>query len=285
LVKLGPDKDFFRQQTLNMQSSNRALLWAIGIAVLFAGVLIATYFLHFRSLAVANDLPPYSLSSDHTVWGTFGDYIGGVIGTSCNLLGVLLLYLTFRAQMANSNLQQFETTFFNLLANQRDIVKGLSGEVNFFNINMYEWQLDLFTSDNYIEKAADELEMLYMNSAKVAHDKTMLLPEDEIIIEIDEKYQLFLRGKEAELDHYFRHLYHIVKYTDEAAIINKRKYVDIIQAQMSDKELYLAFYNGIALHGRKRFLPLMNKYDFIENVRSREGSFDLLKAFFYPDND
>jgi hypothetical protein len=265
-----------------MQTNNRALLWAMGIAALFAAALLSTYLLHFRSLAITNNLPPYSLSNDHTVWGTFGDYVGGVIGTSCNLLGVLLLYLTFRAQMTNSNLQQFESTFFNLLSNQREIVKGLSGEVR---VNYFaNWQLDTFTGDTYIEKAADELAS-YMIGVAVMQDDTTILPEPQILAAIDEQYNKFYGGKEAELDHYFRHLYHIVKYTDEAPIANKRKYVDIIQAQMSEKELYLAFYNGIALYGRKRFRPLMDKYEFVENARSRGESFDALRIVFYTNNN
>ena len=99
---------------------------------------------------------------------------------------------------------------------------------------------------------------------------------------IEESYGVIFDGQESKLGHYFRHLYHIVKYTHESEVPNKKKYIDILQAQMSDDELYLAFYNAIYKHGREKFLPLLDEYGFFENIRSRSKNFDIHKKAFFP---
>jgi oligoendopeptidase F len=83
-----------------------------------------------------------------------------------------------------------------------------------------------------------------------------------------------------ELGHYSRHLYHIVKYVNESAVSDKKKYTDIIQAQMSDNELYATLYNAISEYRNTKFLPLLDKYGFFENIRNRGKVFDRLKEFF-----
>jgi hypothetical protein len=86
-----------------------------------------------------------------------------------------------------------------------------------------------------------------------------------------------------QLGHYFRHLYHLLKFTDEAIFKgSNKKYIDIIQAQMSDDELYLMFYNCISELGKSKVLTLIDEYSFLENIRSRGEIFDNQKRIFYP---
>ena len=49
-----------------------------------------------------------------------------------------------------------------------------------------------------------------------------------------------------QLSNYFRALYHIISYVDDSDIENKKMYVNIIQSQLSNSELYILFYNGIS---------------------------------------
>lgn len=69
----------------------RQFAWILGIITIFFTLIFSIlYFVKFHG----------SLSDDQSVWGTFGDYIGGTVGTLFNLLAVVLsvtsIYITLR---------------------------------------------------------------------------------------------------------------------------------------------------------------------------------------------
>jgi len=210
----------------------------------------------------------HPLSSLSTDWGTFGDYVGGIVGTLFNILGVALIFLTFKRQEDYSHIERFETTFFNLLENQREIVKSLSGSIEESTAKVGYDYISTFSSHihRYVDKVSIE-------SDNEAFSQKIL----------NDAYKKVYQGRTAaNLGHYFRHLYHIIKYIDESSISDKKKYVDIVQSQMSDDELYCNFYNSISDLGIKRFLPLLRKYDFFENIMSISKEFDQQAKLFFP---
>lgn len=228
----------------------------------------------------------FGFSTKTANWGIFGDYIGGIIGTILSFFSIILIYATYKNQVSSSILQQFETTFFNLLNNQREILKSLSGMVH---NGRPDDSYDTFCSDDYISAIADVLDnqfdkkiepgdSIFGDSPK--HPILNTKEENEKII--NEVYSSIYKGKESELGHYFRHLYHIIKYVHESNIRNNKKYVDIIQAQMSDDELYVTFYNCISKYGKEKFLPIIETYSFLENVRQRGSKFEKHCKQFYP---
>lgn len=232
-----------------------------------------------------NQFGKNGLSDNTSNWGTFGDYVGGVLGTILSFFSVVLIYATYKNQVASSLLQQFETTFFNLLNNQREILKSLSGHIN---VDIIFDDLEPRHADDYISGVAGEIydrfdgnKIIYKDSSgKIIPNIADTKEENEKIV--DEVYLRIYKGKESELGHYFRHLYHIVKYVHESNISNKKKYIDIIQAQMSDDELYVTLYNCIAEYGRQKFLPLLDTYSFFENVSGRGEIFKIHCKQFYP---
>lgn len=229
-----------------------------------------------------------NISEITTDWGAFGDYIGGVLGTILSFFSVILIYATYKNQVENSVLQQFETTFFNLLSNQREILKSLSG--NFIIDKWLDNDYEAKKAEDYISAVANEIfsrfdgkhkNMIYKDSeGKTMPNIADTTDENEKII--DTIYLNIYDGKESELGHYFRHLYHIVKYVHESKINDKKKYIDIIQAQMSDDELYVTFYNCIAEYGRKKFRPLLDAYSFFENISNKGDIFKTHCKQFYP---
>lgn len=140
------------------------------------------------------------ISGDPAHWGTFGDYIGGVSGTIFSMISVVLLYLTLEGQARYATIQQFEPSFFNLISNQREIRKSLSGYVyedlgNGDGRDYYDLK-----GDSYIEAVACELET-----------KMRFVDGNVDGAVIEKIYELVYEDKAGELGHYFRHLYHIVK--------------------------------------------------------------------------
>ena len=80
--------------------------------------------------------------------------------------------------------------------------------------------------------------------------------------------ELFGNTRRSHLGHYFRQLYHIVKFVDDSEEIEdeyKQRYADLVQAQLNNDELILLAYNGLSKHGNN-FRSLIEKYGLLENL-------------------
>lgn len=229
------------------------LLFVIGIVSL--GIYIGQ--LHAEGLAD---------QSEEFAW--FGDYIGGMIGSISALVGIVFLYRTYKIQLdisscqeKNQQRQQFEDTFFSLLGQQRSIIINIKGKFPIKNEQSFEEK----TSYEYISQLrndlADQLQVLNFESSALAEGKINVLK-----VRVNEIYSDFFLSHAVQLGHYFRHLYHLLYFIQTEGNIDKKKYSDIVQAQMSYDELYLITINGISNYGRKKMLPLLNDFSFLENL-------------------
>ncbi|MFN0215874.1 MAG: putative phage abortive infection protein [Saprospiraceae bacterium] len=94
---------------------------------------------------------------DASIWGQYGDVVGGFVGTIVALIGVLLLFETLKAQRRTYIKQQVETRFFELLKLHRDNVtemqsKGNNGRTVFIEIkdefhDLYAWATHWYPLD------------------------------------------------------------------------------------------------------------------------------------------
>ena len=92
------------------------------------------------------------------------------------------------------------------------------------------------------------------------------------------------------LDHYFRHLYRIFKYIDDADsnVISdekKYKYTGIVRATLSPYELIMLFYNGFS---HPKFKAMIEKYALLQNLRmellASQADISLYKQKLSSDN-
>jgi adenylate kinase len=218
-------------------------------------------------------------------FGIFGDYVGGVLGSLIAMGSVVLLYRTYRTQLditrnqeQQLKTQQFENTFFELLSNQRTILMSSKGV--FYNRKSTSKKGEILSDYQCIDRIAEELRLQMLN---FEYDTELLREENINLIRIivNDYYLEIFTKHNPQLSHYFRHLYHILKFIDNSDIPNKKKYVDLLQAQMSNNELYISFYNGISVYGRKRMLPLMDKYSFLENLKDNDFTTKKHRELFY----
>lgn len=225
------------------------------------------------------------LSKDPSDFGTFGDYIGGVLGSLISLISISLLYRTYKTQLditkvqeERSYIQQFENTLFELLSNQRTILTTSKG--TFYDRKDISTKGIILCDHQFIDKVAEELKIQMLD---FEYDHSLLKQENINLIRIiiNDHYSEVFTKHTTQLGHYFRHLYHILKYIDTSEISNKKKYVDLVQAQMSNNELYISFYNGISIYGRKKMLPLMDKYSFLENLKDNDFTTKSHQELFY----
>ena len=90
------------------------------------------------------------------------------------------------------------------------------------------------------------------------------------------------------LDHYFRHLYTILRYVDETdafdvsdeglldveyTLQQKYHYTTIVRATLSRHELLMLYYNGLSKNGCEKLKPLIEKYTLLNNLDIHSLSF------------
>lgn len=220
----------------------------------------------------------FGFAESSSDFGVFGDYIGGTIGTIVGAISIYLVYITYTSQVKFARKQdeamkrqQFETTFFSLLEQQQIIrsqLKGIIGD------ETYEGILYLQGLKSQLEDALSELNYI---QDEVTEDNKVMLKNKVNGLYID-----FFLPNISNLGHYFRHLYHILKYIDDSQLSDSKKYADLLQSQLSNAELYMIAINGISNYGRKKMLPLMDKYGLLENYNANGDMLTVrLLSIFY----
>ena len=176
-------------------------------------------------------------------------------------------------QNRRSELQAFETTFFQLLellssvTTQIDVKINLAGgssKENSGKDSFVEF-VEYVKSSIRNEKAKNPVPMTNWNSETY-----------------DLRYDSFYNYRKEEISHYYRTSFHLMKFIDTQCPGNKYFYSDIYRAQLSNAEVGLLFYNCLSSHGRKHFKPLVEKYGLLKHVDNDDIAYAFLKTQFDP---
>jgi Putative phage abortive infection protein len=188
---------------------------------------------------------------------------GGVIIT------LLLQRQDINIQNEINNLQNFENNFFRFLEQHHRVIDSFVIEVK---PNKKDDTIEEMPETRKKISQLDAFDFL-AKDFKFRFDKIK-----EIRFHADTSYDTiftyaFLHhtyGKYGYmLSHYYRNLYHIIKFIDESKalknISEKRKYVNILRAQLSAPEINLIAWDGMTKHGAA-FKPLIQKYKLLKNM-------------------
>lgn len=209
--------------------------------------------------------------------GIFGDMFGAVNALFSGLAFVGFLYTILlqradlklqkhehdlsRAEMAaqreqlvlqNETLrvQSFESTFFQLLRLQNDIVNAID--------------LTRIDTGEVTLKGRDCFRVFYASFTARWKEQ---LPEDAgptTLDRIRRTYLNFSAEIEAEAGHYFMTLYNILKYVDSSDVAHKKHYTNLVRAQLSSFEVALLFYTCLSERGAAKFKPLIERYAMLK---------------------
>lgn len=199
---------------------------------------------------------------DFSNTGEVGDTIGGIMGPFIAIAAAILTFLAFWVQYkANEQqrqdiaLERFESNLFQLIQIQEEITNNLSftpidGADRLYNCVFHGRQV---------------FEVLYKKKGFEEYGIEGCIRKRGIK-SYEEDCEVNV------LDHYFRHLYRVFKYIDEAPIfVNDKKkkyeYACIMRASLSQYELIMLFYNCLSSNGRENFKPLIEKYAIFNNLR------------------
>jgi len=247
----------------------KALIWVIGVACVFVIAIMIGYgwFLHFGE----------GTKEQH---GQLGDEFS-LVNTFFSSIGVFLLAFTLIVQVyqireqqkeiarTNKELkaqnrrvmkQQFETTFFNLLQLYNEVVK---------NIDIHKTTKETRTGkviSATVISGKDCFKFFFETFSHLYENSATAVSKPNDTSELNAVYTKLYYLYQNDLGHYFRVLYHLVKFVHNSAMKDKKRYTSIIRAQLSSHELLLLFYNGISDLGKEKFKPLIEEYQLLKSL-------------------
>lgn len=211
-------------------------------------------------------LPTYFTESEryrfYKETGTIGDTIGGTMGPFVAIAAAILTFLAFWVQFkANEQqrkdiaLERFESNLFQLIQIQEEITNNLSFTPTDGADRLYG---SVFHGRQVFQILYREKTFPYWGIENGIREKGIISYEEDKDVNV--------------LDHYFRHLYRVFKFIDEAPIFvndknKKYEYACIMRASLSQYELIMLFYNCLSSNGREKFKPLIEKYAIFNNLR------------------
>lgn len=220
--------------------------------------------------------------STEVVQGTFGDKFGAINALFSGLAfaGIIFTILlqrkelelqrneleqtrdVFSEQGKTLKLQQFESTFFNLLNLHHQIVDAI--DIQETNI------LGDLDKEPKMLKSRDCFKFFYDDFKKCYRAEEQLMKPskndtDELLI-IEKAFHEFFIKYQSDLGHYWRNMYNILKFINKQNPEDKFFYSNLLRAQLSSHELLLLFYNCLSHYGNKKFKPLIEDHYFLQNL-------------------
>lgn len=183
-----------------------------------------------------------------------------------------------RLQNEQARKQIFESTFFQLLRLHSDIVHRIRyEEVDIEFVDGARPQSDRLSGREAFRSFYGRYDQSYRNWTNVittrpeyehASSDPRDIEREDLDQAIIQSYDEFYVDVQSDLGHYFRNLYHMVKFVDSssASLEERESYMSFIKAQLSSYELLLLFYKGLSNYGRGNFMPLIVKYALLENM-------------------
>lgn len=197
----------------------------------------------------------------------------------------------FEKQNESLKIQRFENTFFNMMSLLQEIVNSLS--VSYTEINrrkLADTGLDIDKLPRREVKGREVFKFLFDDHSSMISTESMFGFHEMDVkgmrgVLKDMKWDGYMGSEFPEyFDHYFRHLYRILKFIDESPLVSsydsKYEYAAMLRGQLSRYELVWLYYNCLSDYGNEKFKPLIERYAMLKNLRE-----DLLVEGFYDLKD
>lgn len=214
-------------------------------------------------------------SIEHDIFGAFGDFIGGVLGTVIALCSVYYLVKTFQNQAEiNDNIRE---TNKSVIETNESVKKSNDKLINQTELQIFDSRfsklLDLYKyAINSYKNENIENNNGRLNFEAIVDEfkKKGLLHKTEYkrrtISAVSEYYNLYTINRRNFSIH-FRMLYLLTKLTAEEKIHESYRvsYAKTIRGQLSEGELLLLRYNCLSIYGA-RMRTYVNKFNLIKHL-------------------
>lgn len=273
----------------------------IALVSLFIGVILICYYsyLYVNRIGWVNlSISRINETFVSSLHDNPGEFIGGTIGVLFTFTATIFLFITFKEQRDQFTITRqaayytlFETTYFNML----NMLAKVENSVN----------------DNIRQSGSKASTLMeYYRNFKKAYDEDSSSNQDIISIEGDlkEKYlqiavvqkasqyygdyfKKYVVTNDSNIGYFYRYIYNVVKFVYDQNQFDdierdRKKYLNLLQAQLSDEEMALIFYDAISDYGenkdgKKLFHDILDEVNFLENVKP-DTLLSKSHCFFYP---
>jgi hypothetical protein len=222
-------------------------------------------------------------------------YWATTVGGFGSVLATVLLYLTYKSQQKELKattralrLQKVDSAFFSMLEMLERIIQGMIGEFVVKRSPTEGATYGTFEGRKYLQQVVIMLQGIYAGDKEIKEYNVDLVNGKLVNVKNEEEEPKTLEELRQDvgsvftamfdlykenLSHYFRYVYNIIKFIDQNQLgdFETRRYLNILQAQLSQDELCLLFYDSISAVGRKangqyQFAEWLAKYDIISNI-------------------
>ena len=213
-----------------------------------------------------------------------GDLVAGTIGVCLSFASTLFLFVTFNEQRKqfneskiDANKDRFESTFFNLLSMLYQVRENANKEISICTdgkMQSLKEYYDEFKKYFFDQKESPE----YKEIVEYLQQKKINTVEFEKIKDyLGGLYEKYIKEKRCNIGYYYRYIFNMINFVigqwKETAYEKEyiHKYLNFIQAQMSNEELALIFYDVISHYGldnnfTHQFKDIIDEYGFLEVV-------------------
>lgn len=228
-----------------------------------------------------------------------GEFIGGTVGTLFTLTATIFLFITFKEQRLQFESTQnsefytrFETTYFNMLG----MLEKVQDSVN-ANIEETEEANGLHNLAEYYKRfkanyMIDLVREVSMKNIAETLSNDELIPADVLKAKqyFGDYFENYVKKTKCNIGYFYRYIYNIVNFVccqkNFKQSDDKEHYLNLLQAQLSDEELALIFYDAISKYGENKegdlvFRQMLDETHFLENIKP-EVLLDRNHCFFYP---
>ncbi|MBA9068725.1 hypothetical protein FHR71_002475 [Methylobacterium sp. RAS18] len=203
-------------------------------------------------------------------YGQRGDFFGGILNpalTFITFIGfIYTIYLqktelqesrvqfkrsadSLAEQSASIRLQNYQGSFFQLLATHNDIVNAISVKD---------------PVDNEIKIGREAFQVIYSSIRRIYRDKSKKFPRAGKERALQYAYGKVYRDYQNQLGHYMRFLYNSIVMLQDGP--DATRYIKLVRAQLSNQELLVIYYNCASSEMGLKFKLLAEKYQLFDNM-------------------
>jgi hypothetical protein len=246
-------------------------LITISILLILGGITVIIYSFHFFNLCEIG-----KINSDHnqvSIYGYYGSFISGIVGTFWYLVGVIVYFIALNNQQKQLSEQFKEIQYSRIENNYFQLLKVHNEILNLIEENFEEIHLKNVKGKKFFEELATQIFLSYKR--KNDNMTESFIDENTSKNNILEIYNIYFKKYKGSLAHYFRNLFHIIKYIDSNTYLKeyniniketkKYSYIRILRSILSTDELVILAYNSITNEGNE-FIKYCNRYFLLKNL-------------------
>lgn len=199
-----------------------------------------------------------TLSDDPQMWSSFGEFIGGSLGTFIGIVTVFLTYNIINNQLKDSEQTEFKY-IFQLLFESIELKKG-QAEYTMKNKSLSGSEAIIFITN--------DIQSLYTGSLNMFKSSGIDVPHKELI---ENAVSSVLEDIDYSTGPYMKTLHNCLKVIDSYCLEkHKKDYVNLIRNNMDDTDLVFVFYNCLASDEFKEFKERIEKFSFLKDINHSE---------------